>query len=122
MTSQASNGKVSDGGTGSGGSTKVKSTVVHWHAGPVISLLFNPADSLLISGGDEGVVFIQHLTSGKRTFCPRLGGVINRLQFSSDCERIYALMQSNEILEIHFADYQIKSLVQGFGICSAGDG
>lgn len=57
-------------------SYKSQTTAMHWHAHAVSSLAFTPNGSYLISGGEESVLVIWQLHSGKREFVPRVGAPI----------------------------------------------
>lgn len=56
---------------------KTQTTALHWHAHAVSSLAFTPNGAYLLSGGEESVLVIWQLHSGKKEFVPRLGAPIN---------------------------------------------
>lgn len=56
-----------------GGEKRAQTTVMHWHAHAVSSLAFTPNGAYLLSGGEESVLVIWQLQSGKREYVPRLG-------------------------------------------------
>jgi WD40 repeat protein len=58
------------------------STVLHWHSHSVAGLAFNADGHYLMSGGQEAVLVVWQLGTGKKTFLPRLGGAVG--QISSD--------------------------------------
>ena len=52
---------------------KLSQATVHWHAEAVCCLAFSPDDAYLLSGGHEGVLVVWDISSGRRTYLPRLG-------------------------------------------------
>lgn len=54
----------------------------HWHAHAVSSLKFTPNGAYLLSGGEEGVLVIWQLDTGKKEFIPRLGAPISTISIS----------------------------------------
>jgi NET1-associated nuclear protein 1 (U3 small nucleolar RNA-associated protein 17) len=55
---------------------KAQTTTMHWHAHAVSSLAFTSNGAYLVSGGEESVVVVWQLHSGKREFVPRVGAPI----------------------------------------------
>ena len=54
-----------------------------WHAHAVLSIAFTPNGAYLLSGGEESVLVIWQLSTGKKEFVPRLGSPINTISVSS---------------------------------------
>ncbi|KAF8203796.1 WD40-repeat-containing domain protein [Pholiota molesta] len=55
----------------------------HWHAHAVSSICFTPNGAYLLSGGEESVLVIWQLHTGKKEFVPRLGAPINTVSVLS---------------------------------------
>jgi NET1-associated nuclear protein 1 (U3 small nucleolar RNA-associated protein 17) len=55
---------------------RARTVSMHWHAHAVSALAFTPNGSYLMSGGEESVLVIWQLHSGKREYVPRLGAPI----------------------------------------------
>ncbi|KAI0830514.1 WD40 repeat-like protein [Trametes gibbosa] len=53
-----------------------QTTTLHWHAHAVSSLAFTPNGAYLLSGGEEAVLVIWQLHTGKKEFVPRVGSPI----------------------------------------------
>ncbi len=53
-----------------------QTTTLHWHAHAVSSLMFTANGAYLLSGGEEAVLVIWQLHSGKKEFVPRVGSPI----------------------------------------------
>ncbi|KAI0719988.1 WD40 repeat-like protein [Cerioporus squamosus] len=53
-----------------------QTTTLHWHAHAVSSLAFTANGAYLLSGGEEAVLVIWQLHSGKKEFVPRVGSPI----------------------------------------------
>ncbi|KAI5124094.1 hypothetical protein M0805_000908 [Coniferiporia weirii] len=59
-----------------GGEKRAQTTTMHWHAHAVSSLAFTPNGAYLLSGGEESVLVIWQMHTGKREFVPRVGSPI----------------------------------------------
>lgn len=55
---------------------KAPTTVLHWHAHAVSSIAFTANGAYLLSGGEEAVLVIWQLHSGRKEFVPRVGAPI----------------------------------------------
>jgi NET1-associated nuclear protein 1 (U3 small nucleolar RNA-associated protein 17) len=58
-------------------------STLHWHAHAVSALSFTPNGAYLLSGGEESVLVIWQIHSGKREFVPRVGAPINSVVVST---------------------------------------
>ncbi|KAF8078907.1 hypothetical protein FPV67DRAFT_84370 [Lyophyllum atratum] len=56
---------------------KTQTTTLHWHAHAVSSIAFTSNGAYLLSGGEESVLVIWQLHTGKKEFVPRVGSPIN---------------------------------------------
>ncbi|KAL0569498.1 NET1-associated nuclear protein 1 [Marasmius crinis-equi] len=61
---------------------KTQTANLHWHAHAVSSLTFTPNGAYLLSGGEEAVLVIWQLHSGKKEFVPRVGAPIQTISLS----------------------------------------
>ncbi|KAJ7727818.1 WD40 repeat-like protein [Mycena maculata] len=61
---------------------KLQTTSLHWHAHAVSSIAFTPNGAYLLSGGEESVLVIWQLHTGKREFLPRIGSPIKTISVS----------------------------------------
>jgi NET1-associated nuclear protein 1 (U3 small nucleolar RNA-associated protein 17) len=66
-------------------------TTLHWHAHPVASLAFSVNGAYLLSGGEETVLVIWQLHSGKKEFVPRVGAPIHGISVSRSNHEEYLL-------------------------------
>ncbi|KAG2022933.1 TFIID and SAGA subunit, variant 2 [Coprinopsis cinerea AmutBmut pab1-1] len=55
---------------------KAQTTSLHWHAHSVAALSFTPNGAYLLSGGEEAVLVIWQLHTGRKEFVPRVGSPI----------------------------------------------
>ena len=62
---------------------KAPTTTLHWHAHAVSSLAFTANGAYLLSGGEEAVLVIWQLHTGKREFVPRVGAPISSIALST---------------------------------------
>ncbi|KAJ7808248.1 WD40 repeat-like protein [Mycena olivaceomarginata] len=61
---------------------KTQTTTLHWHAHAVSSIAFTSNGAYLLSGGEESVLVIWQLHTGKREFLPRIGSPIKTISVS----------------------------------------
>ncbi|KAI9460514.1 WD40 repeat-like protein [Lactarius psammicola] len=61
---------------------RAPTSTLHWHAHAVSALSFTPNGAYLLSGGEESVLVIWQIHSGKREFVPRVGAPINSVAVS----------------------------------------
>lgn len=66
----------------SGIEKKAQTTMLHWHSHAVSSLTFTPNGAYLLSGGEESVLVIWQLHTGKKEFVPRLGAPVTSIAVS----------------------------------------
>ena len=61
---------------------RTQTTSLHWHAHAVSSITFTPNGAYLLSGGEEAVLVIWQLHTGKKEFVPRVGAPISTVSIS----------------------------------------
>ncbi|KAK0465574.1 WD40 repeat-like protein [Desarmillaria tabescens] len=61
---------------------KTQTSSFHWHAHPVSSLAFTSNGAYLLSGGEEAVLAMWQLETGKKEFVPRVGAPISTVSLS----------------------------------------
>ena len=61
---------------------RTQTTSLHWHAHAVSSVTFTPNGAYLLSGGEEAVLVIWQLHTGKKEFVPRVGAQISTVSVS----------------------------------------
>ncbi|KAI0347808.1 WD40 repeat-like protein [Trametopsis cervina] len=61
---------------------KALTTTMHWHAHPVTSITFTANGAYMLSGGEEAVLVIWQLATGKREYVPRVGAPISSITLS----------------------------------------
>ncbi|KDQ63260.1 hypothetical protein JAAARDRAFT_29279 [Jaapia argillacea MUCL 33604] len=71
----------------SGVEKKAQTTTLRWHAHAVSSLAFTSNGAYLLSGGEESVLVIWQLHTGKKEFVPRVGSPIISIALSNASER-----------------------------------
>ena len=90
---------------------------VHWHSHQISALTFTGDGAYLVSGGEESVLMMMHLTESKRQFMPRLGGPITAIAISPD-DRLFAVaVGSNQIRIVDPVNQQVKRTLEGIGLC-----
>jgi NET1-associated nuclear protein 1 (U3 small nucleolar RNA-associated protein 17) len=61
---------------------RAPTATLHWHAHAVSALTFTPNGAYLLSGGEESVLVIWQIHSGKKEFVPRVGAPIDSVAVS----------------------------------------
>lgn len=56
---------------------KTQTSSMHWHAHAVSALTFTSNGAYLLSGGEEAVLVIWQIHTGRKEFVPRVGSAIN---------------------------------------------
>ena len=82
------------------GEKRALTTTLHWHAHAVSSISFTTNGAYLLSGGEEAVLVIWQLHTGKREFVPRVGAPIVSVAVASyqSAEEEYMLSLSDGTL------------------------
>ncbi|KAJ3556436.1 hypothetical protein NM688_g2023 [Phlebia brevispora] len=70
---------------------RAPTTTLHWHAHAVSALAFTSNGAYLLSGGEEAVLIIWQLHTGKKEFVPRVGSPITTITVSKSAEEQYLL-------------------------------
>lgn len=70
---------------------RAPTTTLHWHAHAVSGLTFTPNGAYLLSGGEESVMVIWQLHTGKKEFVPRVGAPILNIAVSRARQEEYLL-------------------------------
>ncbi|KAI0315260.1 WD40 repeat-like protein [Amylostereum chailletii] len=70
---------------------RAPTTTLHWHSHAVSALAFTPNGAYLLSGGEESVLVIWQLHTGKKEFVPRVGAPISSVVVSRSGEEEYLL-------------------------------
>ncbi|OCB85603.1 hypothetical protein A7U60_g7252 [Sanghuangporus baumii] len=65
---------------------KAQTTTMHWHAHSVSSVAFSKNGSYLLSGGEESVLVIWQIQTGRKEFVPRLGSPISTITVRTNGE------------------------------------
>ncbi len=61
---------------------RAPTSTLHWHAHALSALTFTPNGAYLLSGGEESVLVIWQIHSGKKEFVPRVGAPIDSVAVS----------------------------------------
>jgi NET1-associated nuclear protein 1 (U3 small nucleolar RNA-associated protein 17) len=61
---------------------RAPTSTLHWHAHAISALTFTPNGAYLLSGGEESVLVIWQIHSGKKEFVPRVGAPIDSVAVS----------------------------------------
>ncbi|KAK1934957.1 WD domain, G-beta repeat containing protein [Babesia divergens] len=87
-----------------------------WHAHGVNCLTFNSDGTMLLSGGEEGVLVIWHLKSGAKKFVTRIGSAIFHILCQRDHGMYILCCEANEILFVDPFALCIRKRISGITV------
>lgn len=73
---------------------------VHWHAHAVGAVVFSIDGTYLLSGGQEAVLVIWDVISGRRAYLPRLGGALTAIAACPSDPARFSIGQSDNTLRV----------------------
>ncbi|CAI5759377.1 unnamed protein product [Candida verbasci] len=80
--------------------TEKPQRLLKWHIDQVKSLSFSPDNLYLLSGGLEKVLVFWQLETGKKSFLPRLNGIIDKISIDdSKNEYISLLLRVDQVID-----------------------
>lgn len=89
-------------------------TIMHWHAHPVVAMSTSIDGEYLYSGGEEGVLVVWQLSTGIKSFIPRLGEAITHITSSKTDAKVIVTSKDNSIRIINLttmkADWVLRSI------------
>ena len=88
-------------------------TKTHWHSHAVKSLAFTSDGTMLLSGGEEGVIVLWQEATNKKTFLPRLESPILNITISEDCSMYAVHLLDNSVKVFQASDYAKIAHYQG---------
>jgi len=80
-------------------------TKTHWHSHAVKSLAYTSDGTMLLSGGEEGVIVLWQEATNKKTFLPRLEAPILNVIISADCSMYGVRLLDNSVKVFQASDY-----------------
>lgn len=80
-------------------------TKTHWHSHAVKCLAYTSDGTMLLSGGEEGVIVLWQEATNKKTFLPRLESPILSIIISADCSLYGVRLLDNSIKVFQASDY-----------------
>jgi WD40 repeat protein len=91
-----------------------KKTTLQWHIYKVCSLCFSNEGSFLLSGGREGVLVIWHMSTGHKSFMPKLGGFLEHIERNpSNSVKYIISLTNNTIILVDIAKMEIDTQIVG---------
>ncbi|KAH7442694.1 hypothetical protein KP509_03G099700 [Ceratopteris richardii] len=85
----------------------------HWHSDQVNFLMFSLEGAYLFSGGNEAVLVMWQLETGKKSFLPRLGSSILYMSRSPDASIISVTCADNSIKLINCGTMTVERSIKG---------
>mmetsp|Transcript_4924 Transcript_4924/g.31508 ORF Transcript_4924/g.31508 Transcript_4924/m.31508 type:complete len:770 (+) Transcript_4924:196-2505(+) len=105
--------EIAQGGNKNSTYETPKVTTRHWHSRSVRCLAFTEDGTHLLSGGEEGVLVMWQLETGKQEFLPRLGAILTSISLCPERARVAVRMDDNSVLVVNLASMKIDACVQG---------
>jgi NET1-associated nuclear protein 1 (U3 small nucleolar RNA-associated protein 17) len=98
------------------GVKKVVTSKLHWHAHAVTCLSFSSDGTLMLSGGEEGVLVMWQVATGKQSFLPRLGAPLSAISVSSNSQFYTLSCTDNSVRLFNSLDLKQQWKMQGLAI------
>jgi NET1-associated nuclear protein 1 (U3 small nucleolar RNA-associated protein 17) len=95
---------------------KVVTSKLHWHAHAVTCLSFSSDGTLMLSGGEEGVLVMWQVATGKQSFLPRLGAPLSAISVSSNSQFYTLSCTDNSVRLFNSLDLKQQWKMQGLAI------
>ncbi|CAI9088050.1 OLC1v1022281C2 [Oldenlandia corymbosa var. corymbosa] len=87
-------------------------TTWHWHSAQVNLLFFSTDGAYLYSGGQEGVLVLWQLDTGKKKFLPRIGSPLRYYVSSSD-PSLSSVSKSSQLLDhVWIVQHSLSKILQ----------
>ncbi|GFE53758.1 WD G-beta repeat containing protein 75, putative [Babesia ovis] len=87
-----------------------------WHAHGVNCLAYNSDGTMLLSGGEEGVLVVWHLSTGAKKFLTRLGSAIFHVLCQKAHGQYILSCEANEILFVDPVALVIRARITGLAV------
>jgi len=105
---------LTDGAADEAPSTEpLVSAAMHWHSSGVTCLSYSTDGSLLLSGGNEGVLVLWQLATGAKDFLPRLGAPLTTIAVSPQSVLFAVACADNSLRLIDAATLDERWRAQG---------
>ena len=96
----------------------------HWHAHSLSSLVFTSNSAYLISGGEEAVLVVWQVNSGRREYIPRLGSAIVSISLVPPSEietisgqEVAVQMRDGTVLFVDTTNTKVTKAISGLKRC-----
>ncbi|GIJ91589.1 hypothetical protein Asppvi_010557 [Aspergillus pseudoviridinutans] len=94
---------------------------LHWHRGPVNAVRWSKDGNYIISGGDESVMVLWQLDTGRKQFLPHLSSPICNLVVSTTGKAYILKLADNCIIVLSATELQPYVTITGLQLCPKVD-
>jgi NET1-associated nuclear protein 1 (U3 small nucleolar RNA-associated protein 17) len=105
------------GGIGSDDSKGLAPRRLHWHRGPVNAVRWSKDGNYIISGGDESVMVLWQLDTGRKQFLPHLSSPICNIVVSTTGKAYIVKLADNCIMVLSATELQPYVTITGLQLC-----
>lgn len=95
------------------GTSRMNPRTLHWHRGPVNSVKWSLDGNYILSGGNETVMLLWQLQTGKRQELPHLTSAIDSLTVSPSGTSYAVQLADNSVIVLSTAELQPTAHVSG---------
>ncbi|CAM9415742.1 unnamed protein product [Chrysoparadoxa australica] len=88
-------------------------TSMHWHSHRVLTMQLSVDERFLLSGGEEGVLVQWNISTGSKTFLPRLGGPVAGIAASTGGHLVAVSSFSNSLRMVSLVNWQVPWRIEG---------
>ncbi|RAL04383.1 WD repeat protein [Aspergillus ibericus CBS 121593] len=90
---------------------------LHWHRGSVNSVRWSKDGNYIISGGNESVMVLWQLDTGRKQFLPHLSSPIGNIVISTSGSLYAVKLSDNSIIVLSARELQPSSTITGLQLC-----
>ncbi|PWY78180.1 WD40 repeat-like protein [Aspergillus sclerotioniger CBS 115572] len=90
---------------------------LHWHRSSVNSVRWSKDGNYIISGGNESVMVLWQLDTGRKQFLPHLSSPIGNIAVSTSGNSYAVKLADNSIIVLSARELQPSSIITGLQLC-----
>ncbi|PTU22224.1 hypothetical protein P175DRAFT_0478248 [Aspergillus ochraceoroseus IBT 24754] len=104
-------------GSGREGDKSLAPRRLHWHRDPVRSVRWSKDGNYVISGGNESVMVLWQLDTGRKQFLPHLSSPISSIVVSGSGNAYAVKLSDNRIVVLSARELQPLATITGLQLC-----
>ncbi|KAJ5806940.1 hypothetical protein N7474_010532 [Penicillium riverlandense] len=90
---------------------------LHWHRGPVNAVRWSKDGNYIMSGGEESVMVLWQLDTGRKQFLPHLSSPVCNIVVSPEGDSYVVKLADNSVMVLSARELQPSATVTGLQLC-----